>query len=300
MPPKSLKLIKKGLNPPVQDNKTFNSLFKEALNSPEHFLCDNLSNFKLPSDIDFFIGFIETKQFETWLDIISRQNNWTRNKRVVSSIANNNNEQIPCNSKKSAYLEELYYNCCSSGKYESKMQKGPGARYKNAVPTTIRTGCPAKWYAKKPKSMPNHWLVGVIPKHNHKNLLKGGLNRSARLWLKQKVEDGHNHNYIKKLLIDIHAQRNRGTLSDESLPLLNIQTHHILYLLRKKFNKQYKLNRGGRENLLAWGESIKKHGFFKIMDFPGLSTEGKPLWGCMFMDKKQKNILETNQDVWYL
>lgn len=49
-----------------------------------------------------------------------------------------------------------------------KMQKGPGARYKNAVPTTIRTGCPAKWYAKKPKSMPNHWLVGVIPKHNHK------------------------------------------------------------------------------------------------------------------------------------
>ena len=80
MPPKSLKLIKKGLNPPVQDNKTFNSLFKEALNSPEHFLCNNLSNFKLPSDIDFFIGFIETKQFETWLDIISRQNNWTRNK----------------------------------------------------------------------------------------------------------------------------------------------------------------------------------------------------------------------------
>ena len=43
MPPKSLKLIKKGLNPPVQDNKTFNSLFKEALNSPEHFLCNNLS-----------------------------------------------------------------------------------------------------------------------------------------------------------------------------------------------------------------------------------------------------------------
>ena len=35
------------------------------------------------------------------------------------------------------------------------------------------------------------------------------------------------------------------------------------------------------------------------MDFPGLSTEDKPLWGCMFMDKS-KNILETNQDVWYL
>ena len=32
--------------------------------------------------------------------------------------------------KKLAYLEELYYNCCLLGKYESKMQKGPGARYK--------------------------------------------------------------------------------------------------------------------------------------------------------------------------
>lgn len=116
MPPKSLKLIKKGLNPPVQDNKTFNSLFKEALNSPEHFLCNNLSNFKLPSDIDFFIDFIETKQFETWLDIISRQNNWTRNKRVVSSIANNNNEQIPCNSKKAGLFGRIILQLLSAGK----------------------------------------------------------------------------------------------------------------------------------------------------------------------------------------
>ena len=101
------------------------------------------------------------------------------------------------------------------------------------------------------------------------------------------------------MLIDIHAQRNRGTLSDESLPLLNIQTHHILYLLRKKFNKQYKLNRGGRENLLAWGELIKKHGFSKLWIFLVFQRRTS-LYGVVCLWIKAKNILETNQDVWYL
>lgn len=36
------------------------------------------------------------------------------------------------------------------------------------------------------------------------------------------------------------------------------------------------------------------------MDFPGLSTAGKPLWGCMFMDNWQKRILESSQDMNYL
>ena len=77
------------------------------------------------------------------------------------------------------------------------MQKGPGARYKNAVPTTIRTGCPAKWYAKKPKKYAKSLVSRCNTKTQPQKSLKGGLNRSARLWLKQKVEDGHNHNYIK-------------------------------------------------------------------------------------------------------
>ena len=38
---------------------------------------------------------------------------------------------------------------------------------------------------------------------------------------------------------------------------------------------------------------------FQNYGFSWSFNGGKPLWGCMFMDKS-KNILETNQDVWYL
>lgn len=113
----------------------------------------------------------------------------------------------PTNPKKLDYLEEIYYDCCLLGKYESKMQKGPGARYKNAVPSTIRTGCRAKWYAKKPRIMPNHWLIALTPKHNHKNFKRGHLHRSAKSWLKKMVQDGHSSNHIKKKLGDFHSQQ---------------------------------------------------------------------------------------------
>lgn len=114
------------------------------------------------------------------------------------------------------------------------------------------------------------------------------------------AQEGHSPNYIKKRLTEIHSQESSGQLPDDLLPLIQIKNHHITYFLRKEVNREYKLKNDSKDNLLAWGEIIREHGFFRFMNFPGLSTADKPLWGCVFMDEWQKRILESNQDLYYL
>lgn len=299
MPAERFQFIQKGSNAPVNENKTLISAFRDALDSPECFQFTDVPE-QIAPQIDLVIGFMTNAQFNEWFDDLCSDYNWLKKIRSYQSAKNDNNtSQLQKKPKRQDYSEEIYYYCSLLGQYEPSKKAKVTSFKTNAVPT-IKTGCGARLIVKKPKIMPNHRLVALVPNHNHTPIAKGRLNRLARNWIIGMVKKKYSKKQIQKEVNDLHAKRNRSEMEYELRAYMQIQDHHIDYWLREHRKINFKIKVDPLENLLAWGGIIATKGTFEYQELKSISSNGRQGWCCCMIDNWQKRVLLDNKDLIYL